>query len=150
LVDALPLALRVCENDPQYLHVTPLTKAIAALTVGQLGNRGNISQIEPLLDDTSVCLPAQVQIPGQAATSVQVRDVALVVMLNLTDQPPTDYGYTAARLTSPRMFQLQTLYRETDQQRAESIAKWREWRAAHKDELKGGKDPAPTEATTKK
>jgi hypothetical protein len=148
LTDALPLALRVC-NDPQYLDVTPLTKAIALLIVGQFGNRGDVAQLEPLLDDTSDCLPQQIQIPGQNATAVQVRDVALVMLLTLTDQSPADYGYTAARLTTPRNYQLQTLYRETDQQRSEAIAKWREWKTSHAAELKVGKAAAPAEATKK-
>lgn len=148
LIDALPLALRVC-NDPQYIHVTALTKALALLMVGQFGNRSNVTQLEPLLDDTSECLPQQIQIPGQGATAVQVRDVTLVMLLTLTDQNPTDYGYTAARLAGPRLYQLQTLYRETDQQRTESIAKWREWKSAHAAELKTDKAVAPPEATKK-
>ncbi len=149
LVDALPLAIQTCSNDPQFLHVTPLTKALAVLTIGQLGDRQNVPQLEPLLDDASICLPAQVQVPGQPATSVQLRDVALVEVLALTDQAPSDYGYTAARMATPRMFQLQTLYRDNDSQRAEAVAKWREWRTSHPDALKADKQPAPAAGATK-
>jgi hypothetical protein len=149
LADALPLAVQVCSNDPQFLHITPLTKALAVLTIGQLGSRQNVPQLEPLLDDPTICLPAQVQVPGQPATSVQLRDVALVEVLALTDQAPADYGYTAARTTTPRMFQLQTLYRENDTQRVEAVAKWREWRAHHPNALKGDIQPAPAAGATK-
>jgi hypothetical protein len=149
LVDALPLAVQACSNDPQFLHITPLTKALAVLTIGQLGSRQNVPQLEPLLDDASMCLPAQVQVPGQAATSVELRDVALVTILTLTDQAPSDYGYTAARMATPRMFQLQTLYRDNDAQRAEAVAKWREWRAHHPDALKSDIQPAPAGGATK-
>jgi hypothetical protein len=149
LVDALPLAIQACSNDPQFLHITPLTKALAVLTIGQLGDRQNVPQLEPLLDDASICLPAQIQVPGQPATSVELRDVALCVMLSLTDQAPADYGYMAARMATPRMFQLQTLYRDNDSQRAEAVAKWRQWRVSHPDALKPDKPPAPVAGATK-
>ncbi len=149
LVDALPLAIQVCSNDSQYLHVTPLTKAFAVLTIGQLGSRQNVPQLEPLLDDASICLPAQVQVPGQPATSVELRDVALVAVLSLTEQAPADYGYIAARMEVPHRFQLQSLYRDNDSQRAVAVAKWREWRASHPDALKGDKQAAPAESASK-
>ncbi len=135
LKDALPLALRVCDGDPQYAHIQPLTKAVAALVVGQLGGREHIARLESLLEDASVCVPLQQQVPGQPPTSVQVRDVALNVLINLSGQSPAEYGYIGTRMASPRTFNLQTLYRDNDQQRIEAIAKWRTWRAAHKNEL---------------
>lgn len=133
LKNALPLALSVCGGDPQYLHVQPMTKATAILIVGQFGDREHIPQLEPLLEDASVCMPPQVLVPGQPPTSVQVRDVALNVLLILTGQSPADYGYTSAKMSSPRTFTLQTLSRDNDQQRAEAIAKWKKWWTEHKE-----------------
>jgi hypothetical protein len=130
LKEALPLALAVASGDPQYASVPPSTRAIAVLLVGQLGSREHVRHLEPLLNDVTVCMPLQAQVPGQAARSVQVRDVALVVMLHLTGQRPADYGYLHARLQPQRTFQLQTLHRENDEQRAAAIAKWRTWQAA--------------------
>ena len=134
LADALPLPLAIISHDPQYLHVQPTTKAAAVLVIGQFGGRQHIDQLEPLLDDASVCVPVQPQLPNQPPAVVQVRDVALVVMLNLTGQSPADYGYTSARVQPPRGFQMTSLYRENDEQRADAIAKWRRWRAEHKDD----------------
>ncbi len=131
LEDALPLALDVAGGDSQYARVQPFTKAAAILIVGQLGHREDVERLEPLLEDASVCFPPQMQLPGRPA-AVQIRDVALVVMLQLTEQRPADYGYVNARVQQPKMFQLQTLYRDNDQQRTDAIAKWREWRAAQK------------------
>ncbi len=150
LTEALPLALQVATGEPQFLRVTPLTKAVATLIVGQLGSRADVERLEPLLEDSTVCLPLQVQAPGQPATSVQVRDVALVVLLHLTDQDPPDYGYTKAIMGSPRTFQLQNLYCENDQQRSAAIAKWRAWRAAHKDEFKSVKPSKSNDTSAKK
>ncbi len=126
LEEVLPLALAVAGNDPQYASVRPTTRAQAILLVGQFGTRENVRHLEPLLEDATVCMPLQAQqLPGQPVVNVQVRDVALVVMLHLTGQRPADYGYVHARLQPQRTFQLPTLHRENDEQRAEAIAKWR-------------------------
>jgi hypothetical protein len=132
LEGALPLALAIVGGDTKYAHVQPLTRSMAALAVGQFGNRAHIERLEPLLDDAAVCQQLQGQLPGQPATAVQVRDVALVVMLSLTDQRPADYGYVNARLQQPRSFLLPSLFRENDKQRDEAVAKWRAWRSAQK------------------
>lgn len=150
LTEALPLAVDVCSGDPQYLHVQPLTKALAAMILGQLGTREHVAKLEPLLEDNSICLPPQMQIPGQPQVAVQVRDVALCVILKLTDQQPADYGYTNARPAQPGTFQIQTMYRDTDAQRGESIAKWRKWREEHKDELKPAASSNPPAGAAKK
>jgi hypothetical protein len=138
LVQALPLALAIVGGDPQYLHVQPLARAEAALIVGQLGKREHIDRLEPLLEDTTVCLQSPTPVPGQPAHTVQVRDVALVVMLQLTQQNAADYGYLNARLQPTRTFQMQTLFRDSDEERAKAIAKWREWWALHKGDKVAG------------
>ncbi|HVT26925.1 MAG TPA: hypothetical protein VHE81_02795 [Lacipirellulaceae bacterium] len=128
--EALPLAVSVISGRPLYKSVHPNTRAMAALVIGQLGNAELIDRVEPLLEDVSICFPPQGQLLGQRAPAVQVRDVALVVLLQLTGQRPADYGYTSAQLQLPiKAYLMQSLYRDNDQQRAESIAKWRQWRA---------------------
>jgi hypothetical protein len=130
LEECLPLALAIAGGDPQYVRATPLTRANAALFVGQLGSRKYLDQLEPLLEDSTVCMGRMGQVDGQNGATVQVRDVALVVMLHLTEQSPADYGYVAARLQPPRVFDIQSLYRQTDKEREIAIKKWRSWRAA--------------------
>jgi hypothetical protein len=131
LEEGLPLALAIASGDPEYVRATPLTRANAALLVGQLGTREHVDRLEPLLGDSAICIGMMGQVAGQNGATVQVRDVALCVMLHLTEQSPADYGYAAARLQPPRMFDVQSLYRHNDQQREEAIAKWRAWRAAN-------------------
>jgi hypothetical protein len=125
----LPLPLAVIGGEDPYKHTQPSTRALAALVIGQFGGAEHVDRLEPLLADSSNCNGLQQQ-PGQPA--VQVRDVALVVMLQLTGQRPADYGYVNAGAQSPRLMQLGTLGRENDAQRAEAIAKWRLWRAENK------------------
>jgi hypothetical protein len=133
LKESLPLALAVAGGDPQYVSASPSTRAMAVLLVGQFGERKHVRDLEPLLDDATVCMMVQAQLPGRPAANVQLRDVALVVMLHLTGQRPADYGYLHARLQPQRTFQLQTLQRENDAERAAAVAKWRTWR---RDQLK--------------
>jgi hypothetical protein len=135
----LPLALGVASGEPNYARAMPQIKAQAAQVIGQLGNRSHVDKLEPLLNDSSVCMSMQLQGPGQPSNVVQVRDVALVSLLHLTDQSPSDYGYLAARSQPGRKFDIQTIFRETDQQRTDAIAKWRTWREEHKND----KPPAP-------
>jgi HEAT repeat protein len=126
LEDALPLALKVVAGEPPHKRVSSQTRAFAVLVVGQFGKAEHVDRLEPLLQDASVCQPAQMP-----TNAVQVRDVALVVMLQLTDQRPADYGYVNAR-SQGRNLQIQSLFRENDAQRAEAIAKWKAWRAEQK------------------
>ena len=58
---------------------------------------------------------------GQPVPNVQVRDVALVVMLHLTGQKPADYGYLHARLQPQQMFHVRTLHAANDQVRADAV-----------------------------
>ncbi|MCI0334975.1 MAG: hypothetical protein L0228_17345 [Planctomycetes bacterium] len=134
LKEALPLALAVAGRDRQYENVMPVTRATAILVVGQFGAAKHVDILEPLLDDASVCMPVQAPQPGQPVANVQVRDVALVVLLHLTGQKPADYGYPHARLQPQQqpMFHIQTLHAANDQVRDDAVAKWKAWRAAEK------------------
>ena len=129
LKDALPLALAVAAGDEQYANVMPMTRASAVLAVGQFGGVEHLEKLEPLLEDATVSMPLQAPQPGQRVPNVQVRDVALIVMLHLTGQKPTNYGYLHARQQPLQAFQIQTLQAANDQVRTEAIAKWKAWRA---------------------
>jgi hypothetical protein len=128
LQEVLPLGLAVVRGDEKYVSVQPKTKADALVLVGQFGSREHVELVEPLLEDSTVCMPRVSQAPGQTV-NVQIRDVALVVLVTLTGQRPADYGYLHARMQAQQMYHLQTLHVATDEQRASAAAKWRAWRA---------------------
>jgi hypothetical protein len=132
LREGLPLALAVISGEAPYKRATAMSRAQAALLVGQIGGPEYIDKLEPLLSDTANCSQFQQQLPGQPNASLQVRDAVLVALLQLTGQRPSDYGYVAARMQMPKAYVPGTLSRENDQQRVESIAKWHQWRAAQK------------------
>jgi hypothetical protein len=131
LAEGVALALGVVKGDPKYPAASPGTKALALQLIGQFGGREHVAELEPLLEDVSVCIQPHAPAPGQQVVSVQIRDVALAVMLLLTDQQPARYGYASARLVMPqRIYQLPSLGRTSDEERAQSIAQWRAWRAS--------------------
>jgi hypothetical protein len=140
LENALSLSLAVLEGKDEYARVAPLTKGFAILTLGQLGRSEHIAVLEHFLDDSTVGmairlereLPTDGSKPQLPQMTVQMRDFALVALLQLTRQSPTDYGFQNAKLTEYGAYVSQTLYRDNDDRRAEAIAKWRQWRTAHK------------------
>ena len=137
LKECTPLALALAGEDPQYLRVLPQTRAAAILVAGQLGGPEHVERLEPLLEDATACFsPGVRQGIGQGQSVVQIRDVALVVMLHLTGQQPSDYGYTRARMQPQQLFELPTLFAENDLQRTDAIEKWRTWRARQKPQPK--------------
>jgi len=153
LREALPLALAVAHDNPDYLTVHPLTRTVAVLVVGQLGGPEHVENLEPLLADDTVALQTRagqgMNPNGPAALfSVQVRDVALVTMLHLTGQNPADYGYVNAVRQPHRLFNLQTLFMENDQQRSAAAEKWQQWKKTEGRTRAAG--PLPAEANTPK
>lgn len=131
LVDAVPLAIAVV-SDPEYLTVSPSVRVLAILAIGKLGGPEQVDVLEPLLNDTTVCLRGRVRRgAGQLPPEVQIRDVALAVMLQLTGQDLQKYGFPAVRRHVRTLFTPETLYLPSDDKRAAAIEKWRRWRAAN-------------------
>lgn len=138
--ECVPWAIGIATGDGAYARLQPTTRAMAILLIGQLGKPEHVDSLEPLLDDPAVCA---VFGPGQPAASVQICDVAMIVMTHLTGQQPADYGYVHARLQPQQMFQLQTLSIENDERRAQAIAKWRAWREEQKSREPRAESPEP-------
>jgi hypothetical protein len=132
LREGLPLPLAVINGEGPYRRATAMTRAQAALLVGQIGGPEYIGKLEPMLADSANCTQFQQQLPGQPNVTLQVRDAVLVALLQLTGQRPSDYGYLSARMQMPNVYVPGTLARANEQQRVESIAKWHQWRAAQK------------------
>jgi hypothetical protein len=128
LKEALPLPSAVAAGEPPYHRALPMTRGVAALIVGQLGGPDDVEKLEPLLNDATVCFGPQMPVQGHPAGAVQMRDAALVALLQLTNQRPADYGYIGAQLQPLKLYQLRTLFQLDEQRRAEAIGKWRQWR----------------------
>jgi hypothetical protein len=127
--EVVPWALTVAAGKEKYARLQPATRATAILLVGQLGKRTHIDALEPLLTDSAVCSAIA---PGRPNTNVQVRDVALMVMLHLSGQQLADYGYMDTFLQPQQMLQFPPVEVAGGEHREEAIAKWRAWRAKQK------------------
>ncbi len=118
--------------------VTPLSKAQATMAVAKVGNPKHLPALEAVFKDEGVVrtlgvVVAPVGAPAPAAArTVQLRDVALVAALLLTEQDPTEYGFevTTAR---PGVRYLYTVWNLPADRRAAAFEKWNEWRAANPD-----------------
>jgi len=133
LREALPLALAVVDGEPDYAKVSATVRAAAVLLVGQAGGREQVERLEPLLEDEAVCIRTTFAVARQRPrmmVAVEMRDVALVVILHLTGQKPADYGYVHARRQSDQIYDLQTLFVIDASQRTAALAKWRAWKTA--------------------
>jgi hypothetical protein len=128
LKGGLPLALEVAGNGEEYAAINATTRALAVLVVGQFGTAEHAEKLEPLLEDSRACMPLQVAQPNQPMPNVQVRDVAMCVMLQLTGQKPADYGYLHARLPPQQFFDIRSLHAANDDVRAAAATKWKAWR----------------------
>jgi hypothetical protein len=129
----LPLALAVAGGAEPYADFNAPTRAWAMLVVGQFGGPEHAEKLEPMLSDTRVCMPVQAQ-PNQPLHGVQVRDVAMCVMLQLTRQKPADYGYLHARLQPHHIYDISSLHATNDKVRTDAAMKWKAWRESKEGE----------------
>ena len=134
LGDALPLAL---DDDRaairNTLTLSPSLQLTALLAIGKLGSERDVAAIEPLLEDRSIVRPGLPMNGLQRETvSIQLRDVALAVLLHLTEQEPLTYGYLHVQSNPLTVFEVATLGMENDEQREAAAERWRAWRAQHK------------------
>lgn len=136
LAEALPLAISVATAEPDYRQASPITRMAALLVIGQVGKREHVDRLERLLDDQTVCFSAAIvnQSTGAAGSvDVQIRDVALVVLLRLTEQNASLYGYRGVQARFEQSLNPLQLAPPTVAQRDVAIAKWRKWREAQRD-----------------
>lgn len=101
----------------------PHGRGVACSLIGRLGTRDNIPDIAPLLTDATHMNNFQVR-PRETGT-VQVRDVALAILVHLTGQSHKDYGFGFAN--AGHTFQIGSTYNMgflDDGKRQEALRKW--------------------------
>jgi hypothetical protein len=126
LVEALPLALQMVKREPKYLMVDPPQLVLAVLAVGRFGAEKDVPALETLLEDkTEFHHRPPANEPQGTLHPVQIRDVALAVVLHLTRQEPLTYGFLHARRNPQTVFDVATLGMENDERRAAAAAQWR-------------------------
>jgi hypothetical protein len=104
-------------------RLQPHGRGVACSLIGRLGTRENIPDIAPLLSDSAHMNNFQVR-PREMGT-VQVRDVALAILVHLTGQSHKDYGFGFA--TAGQAFQVGSTYNMgflAEDKRLEALKKW--------------------------
>jgi hypothetical protein len=109
-------------------------RQIALVVMGRYGDRSHVSLVERLLGDTSRC---EIGVSGgpdpKQARQMQVRDLALAVLIHLTDQELGDYGTATPQAYGPVGFPLRALSFPDDAARDAAHKKWVAWRTTHPD-----------------
>jgi len=130
LRDALPWVAQVLQSTEASGSASARTRASAILILGKLGNPEHADFLKPLLEDKRVCQQVRGATPQKKVLSVQVRDVALAVMIHLAGKDVKDFGYLHARPNQQSVFILGTLHFAGDAQRDQALAKWRQWKSS--------------------
>jgi hypothetical protein len=104
----------------------------AILSIGRFGGKEQLPMIEKCLQDTTNCNVLQANNPPRQV-EIQIRDVALAVLVHLTGQHLRDYGYQQAQPNPQTLFQVGTLGFNDPARREAALKKWSQWRAEHPD-----------------
>ena len=123
LQEGLKPALQIVHQTTATLE----TRVYAALAIGQLGSRENLPDLEPLLKDKSIYRRSVPINNIRKQIDVQMRDVALAVMLHLTEQELSDYGFGSAKTSDGKLFDPSSLLFLNDEDRSVALAKWKKW-----------------------
>jgi hypothetical protein len=101
----------------------------AALALGKYGEKSDVDRLEPLLENKNVCHTwHNGRFPD--TIKIQVRDVALAVLVELTGQNHKEYGFDLLQRNSSTLFQIYTCGFVKNDDREKAVIKWRKWRSA--------------------
>jgi hypothetical protein len=107
--------------------VQPQILQYAILAIGKMGGREHLTILAPLLKDSSVCTTAQIK---DQQIQVEVRDVALAVMVYLTGQDLKDYGMTRIDSNPQYLFNPGSIGFLEDSERERALNRWQAWHSA--------------------
>jgi hypothetical protein len=142
LSEAVPLAVSVALGRDDYRGLSPATRLAALILIAQLGTREQVDRLEPLLEDATVCFPAGMvrqRVGAPTGEEVQIRDVALVMLLQMTDQRPDEYGYPHAQRNGRELNPV-LMYPSSAAERPRALAKWRRWKTSQPAPASAGND----------
>jgi len=125
LVDVAPLAIAIAARDRAYRPARAQFRASALLIAGKLGNESDIPSLASLLDDHAVCASQSGRGKQEELLDVEIRDVALAVMLHLAGEQPAEFGFDELKGHDEKLFLLHTLAFRDKERRDEALAQWR-------------------------
>jgi hypothetical protein len=101
-------------------------KQDALLLIARFGGVENVPDLEPLLRDAT-------ELSGhthrtQVVRQTKLQDLALIGLIELTDQDPNDYKFTPLQENSQTVYAAQSIGFESEEARDKALARWRRWR----------------------
>jgi hypothetical protein len=124
--EGLNLAGRLLASDGTTVQI----RQFALLTLGRFGGKEQVPTAEKFLEDASHCGAFGIA-RGQRQAEVQIRDVALAVVLHLTGQSLRDYGAVSVQPNPQSYFQVPALAFANPGARETALKHWHEWRMEH-------------------
>ena len=147
--EALPLVLKLLDKKDRDAH----SKANIMLALAKLGTKEHIKVLEPYMkDDTQV---QSINLGNGPQLTIQVRDVAMGIQIQLAGQRLTEYGYDNRFGGGGQSIYCYGFPDDADNKskaRDEAHAKWKEWvkkNLPEAKEAKDAKDRPPVEAGPK-
>ncbi len=124
--ESLSLATKVLASDSSSAQA----RQFALLAIGRFGGKEHLPLAEKFLPDATACATVQVNNPPRQV-ELQIRDVALAVLVHLTAQPARDYSATTAQPSPQPFFQVASLLFPEKAHREAALKHWSQWRAEH-------------------
>jgi hypothetical protein len=128
--EALSVAARILASDDKLLTQIN-SRMVAVLVVARFGDKSHVAMLEKLLDDASPSPARPENVPGKV--QMQIRDIVLAVLVQLTDQELREYGEVAEHPYGAMGFQTPAFTFASDEARGAALAKWAAWRGQHPD-----------------
>lgn len=117
-------------------NVSAYMRMYGVLAIGKLGDRRHVAELEPLLDDGTICSSRTTVVNGERTTyRIELRDVVVAVLAHLTEQPLEDYYLDSVRRDSATLFNTGTLGYKEQKKREEAVKKMKAWLAENAEAL---------------
>jgi hypothetical protein len=110
-------------------NVSSTVLQYGAIAVGRFGGKEDIEILEPHLTNETVCHTWSNPRLKKELIRIQIRDIVLAMLIELTKQSHKQYGYDLLEENPVYLYHLHTYAFLEDAQRDKALAKWKEWRA---------------------
>jgi hypothetical protein len=119
-------------------------KSMALLIIQRFGTKEHLPLAQALLEDHQLCFDG---VGNNQPTQVQLRDVALVTTIVLSEQDPTKFGFDHFVPLGHSLPNLNTIAFASDTDRQAAFQKWQEWQAGQRQAM--GEKPASKSGSEK-
>ena len=110
---------------------TSSAQQYAIMSIARFGTAGDIDLLVPQLQNEAVCHTWSNPQIKKGVIKTHVRDVALVMMLEMTGQNQQEYGFTLLQRNPTTLFHGYTCGFVDESQRGKALLMWNTWYTKH-------------------